>query len=232
MAIEDDIAELQQQIDALSDQISSINDSITSINHQLSALVSADNVPSEPGIISDISIDDSGTIISASSSGSAGSSLSFSRDDHIHPGDITRAPVDSPVFLGIPMSSYVPDLDSDDADSLVIATTMFVKQLCTKLINDSKNNTTVTIPPSSGEAQAPLQPGGNSEDLNIGGGGIHGIGSTSPGEGGDGGYLVTPRPEDGEDGGDGTDGEAGSIMVYAIPSGAELNWDIATYVHE
>jgi hypothetical protein len=43
-----------------------------------------------------------------------------------------------------------------------------------------------------------------------------------------GGHLVYPLSEDG---GGGTDEESGSVVIYSIPAGEQLNWDIATYVH-
>jgi hypothetical protein len=184
-----------------------------SINNKLDALASAGTVPSPLGVIADMSIDEEGDITQPSSTGASGTSQFFSRDDHVHPGDTTRAPIDSPVFLGKPTSAYIPDIDSDDANSFVLATTMFVRKLCLSLLNGSKSDTAVIIPPNSGEAAAPSQPGGNSENLSIGGGGLRGTGGSPGSKGGKGDWSSANNATRGGDGIDGTDGEKGSVMI-------------------
>jgi hypothetical protein len=243
MAIEDDITALQEQIASLSSQISTLNSTVSGFSSRLAAcelsiadlsdavaLSPYNTVPSQLGEIQNMTIDDDGNLINPSSAGAAGESQAFSRGDHVHPGDTSRAPITDPIFLGRPMSAYTPDLDSTDADSLVIANTMFVKKLCLRLIGNPDSGTVVTPPPNSGEATAPSQSGGNSENLNIGGGGLHGTGGAPGGAGGASGAFLDPA-EDGDDGIDGTDGEGGAVIIYGIASGESLNWDIATYVH-
>jgi hypothetical protein len=55
----------------------------------------------------------------------AGSSTLFSRGDHVHPTDISRAPLASPVFTGDPTAPTQPNTDTDTS----IATTAHVKSV-------------------------------------------------------------------------------------------------------
>jgi hypothetical protein len=55
--------------------------------------------------------------------GTAGSSLRYSRQDHRHPIDATRAPLDSPVFTGTPAAPTPPA----ETNSTRLATTEFVQ---------------------------------------------------------------------------------------------------------
>jgi microcystin-dependent protein len=52
-----------------------------------------------------------------------GSSLKYAREDHVHPPDTTRAPIDSPAFSGNPTAPTPPPGDNDQT----IATTAFVQ---------------------------------------------------------------------------------------------------------
>jgi microcystin-dependent protein len=52
-----------------------------------------------------------------------GASLKYAREDHVHPADATRAPIDSPAFTGTPTAPTPPPGDNDTS----IATTAFVQ---------------------------------------------------------------------------------------------------------
>jgi microcystin-dependent protein len=54
---------------------------------------------------------------------SIGVSLRYSRDDHVHPSDTSRAPINNPVFTGDPQAPTPLTADNDTS----IATTAFVK---------------------------------------------------------------------------------------------------------
>jgi microcystin-dependent protein len=56
--------------------------------------------------------------------GLPGSSLKYAREDHVHPSDATRAPIDSPAFTGTPNAPTPPPGDNDTT----LATTAFVAQ--------------------------------------------------------------------------------------------------------
>ena len=99
--------------------------------------------PSSPGKVVDIAVptktsdltNDSGFITSASvptayasnpamnGTASAGSSTSWSRGDHVHPVDTSRAPLASPTFTGTPRSTTA----SKGTNTTQIATTAFVQ---------------------------------------------------------------------------------------------------------
>jgi hypothetical protein len=204
------------------------------VNTKLGSFSGSTDAPSAPGAIADITMGDDFTLSQAGTSGSAGSSSAFSKADHKHPGDITRAPVNNPILTGKPQSMYMPDGDNED-DRFVIPNVQFVKNYCRKVLEGGGSGTTVTPPLNSGEADVPSQPGGNSEDLTIGGGAIGGIKGDSGGEGGKWGYSFIgnpfgPEPEPGSAGADGTDGGPGSVEIYTMEGSNDTdNWDIATY---
>lgn len=53
-----------------------------------------------------------------------GTSLLYARQDHVHPTDTTRAPINSPSFTGVPTTATTPTAADN---SLKLATTAFVK---------------------------------------------------------------------------------------------------------
>lgn len=69
---------------------------------------------------------------------SAGTSSKYSRGDHVHPSDTTRASVDSPVFTGTPTAPT----PVTSANNTQVATTAFVQSLLAAL----------NVVPSSGQA--------------------------------------------------------------------------------
>lgn len=70
---------------------------------------------------------------------SSGDSLQWARGNHRHPTDTTRAPLDSPNFVGIPVAPTPPVTDDSDR----VATTAYVK--------DSIDAAGLTPPPSDGQ---------------------------------------------------------------------------------
>jgi len=52
-----------------------------------------------------------------------GTSLKYSRQDHVHPSDTTRAPLASPTFTGTPAAPTA----ADGTNTTQIATTAFVQ---------------------------------------------------------------------------------------------------------
>ena len=73
----------------------------------------------------------------------SGSSLFYSREDHVHPTDTSRAPVDSPIFT----SQACSPTPLNDSNSECIATTAFVRNLGSSV--DPLMNDTIALSGSS-----------------------------------------------------------------------------------
>jgi hypothetical protein len=87
-----------------------------------------------------------------------GVSLLYSRDDHVHPSDTSKAPLASPVFTGDPQSVTPPPGDADQS----IATTAFVAAAvaaggATPAALTRTNDTNVTLTLAGNPATALLQ---------------------------------------------------------------------------
>ena len=259
MAIEDDIASLQSQIEELQSAFSSLQASVADINTSLTGkapianpsftgtvkidnsnvatqdyvteeidnLKQTDIIPSSPAVISGGGYDAAGNPVDYSSTGAVGTRTEYARADHKHPGDITRAPIESPTFKGIPCSNFTPNRADVEYDGNCLATTHFV---ITAIKESSAPTPPVTTPPTEegGLPQAGKtdEPGGNSENFDSGGGGKGG----KKGKGG--------GPENGIQGGgdSGTDGTDGEDAFYMIKETFYNNqdiydWNIASYVH-
>ena len=231
-SINSSISGLQTSINSINSSISGLQTSINSINTSLDSKASiayvdekfdeisgSNTVPLPPAEIQGGEYDSNGNYIDYYSDGVIGTSLPYSRSDHKHPGDITRAPINNPVFDGIPRSNYTPEKGSAEYEGNCIANTRFVLQA----IKDYTTTPPVSVTPPSGEgelpqAEIPGQPGGNSENTNIGGGGIGG-------RRGNGGRT------DGGNGTRGTDGVKGDYTIIGTEYEDNYNWNIATYVH-
>jgi len=72
--------------------------------------------------------------------GSSGTSALFSRADHTHPTDTTRAPLNSPKFTGTPSTTTTPDQSDNSTD---LATTAFVH---TAIINAGGSSPSTSLP--------------------------------------------------------------------------------------
>lgn len=92
---------------------------------------------------------------------SVGSSLKFSRQDHVHPTDTSRAPVASPTFTGTPAAPTA----AAATNTTQIATTAFVQSAIGAIPAVSAASTStrgtvkVTTPPASGDPIAPSRVG-------------------------------------------------------------------------
>jgi hypothetical protein len=76
-----------------------------------------------------------GTAPLAPGSASAGSSAKFAREDHRHPTDTTRAPLNSPAFTGTPTAPTA----ASSTNTTQIATTAFVKAVIAELIGSASS---------------------------------------------------------------------------------------------
>jgi hypothetical protein len=192
-----------------------------------STTVAADSIPLPPAPIEGGGYDNDGNFIDYTSTGAIGTDSKYAKADHVHPADTTRAPIDSPVFSGVPRLDFTPEEGSAEYNGNCIANTAFVLQAIKNYIAVKPPATT----PPSGEGELPQadkpgQPGGNSENNNIGGGGTKGIG----GDGGDSNDSKTSGSS-GDDGQRGTDGGDGSYSLKGTNYADDYNWDIGTYVH-
>jgi prefoldin subunit 5 len=151
-----------------------------------------------------------------SESASQGVSLKLSRQDHAHPTDASRAPIESPAFTGMPTSKYSPGLDSEDANNDTLATTFFVSQIVANAIN--------IIGSGGGASGSSSYPVGDPSSKIYGGNNVNDIieNGNEGGEGGDGGeggeYGYSSYKTYGGDGGEGGAGGAnGSIEIWTLP---------------
>lgn len=80
----------------------------------------------------------------------AGASLTYSRGDHVHPSDTSRAPLASPVFTGDPQAPTPLTADNDTS----IATTAFVK---------AQGYATLASPVFTGDPQGPTPATGDND---------------------------------------------------------------------
>jgi hypothetical protein len=248
-ALQLQVSELQGLISGLQSSISNINTSLgvkapisnpnftstvkinsesvattTYVDDKIDEISGANTIPLSPAEISGGYYNSNGEYVDYFSTGNVGTEIPYARADHRHPGDVTRAPIENPVFGGIPRSDYTPLEGDSEYNGNCLANTRFVIEAVKKYTTPQ-----VVITPPAEEGQLPQaektdQPGGNSENTDIGGGGVGG-------KGGEGGGNSGTSVNEGHDGDDGTPGGNGSYSLKQTAYSDNYNWDIATYVH-
>jgi hypothetical protein len=197
------------------------------------ATLTGTGTPQPPAAItgSEVSYTEQGQVNNQQSTGSAGTAPSYARTDHQHPGDTTRAPIESPNFIGEPTVPY-PEFSSyesaGDEIGTVIANVDFVINYVAYAVKAAANTGSGSGGSSGGSEEAPSI-SGDFGFVDNGGG----KGNDTPGSGGGAGYgdgwpIGTSTPDAGS-GTDGGPGEDGALVLKVVPSNPDydgLDWSI------